>query len=278
MISWHSSTVDTGQVRLHVQSAGQGQPIIMLHGMTDSGNCWKPFANQLATQYAVYLVDARGHGQSTHQHNRVAHVDQVEDVRALIELLRIESPIIVGHSMGAMVAYIAACSYPTHIRAVVLEDPRFRPITLDTEEQRALARQQVWQWIDALQVCSLDAVIRRCISENPTWRAAELVAWAEAKHALAPRLQWEDARNMVPWQHRISALVVPTLLITADETRGGLVSAPVAAEVRQRSSWVEIAHVRNVGHCIRREAPDAYAAMVTEFIRRHTSDRNGVPS
>ena len=278
MISWHSTLVDTEHVRMHVQYAGHGQPIILLHGMTDSGDCWKPFANQLASQYAVYLLDARGHGKSTHQHNLVAHVDQVEDVRAIIEQLRIESPIIVGHSMGAMVAYIAACRYPTLIRAVVLEDPRFRPMTLNTEEQRVHARQQVWQWIDELQAGSLDAVIRRCISENPTWRAAELIAWAEAKHALAPRLLWEDARNMVAWQQRIDALVVPTLLITADETRGGLVSAQVAAEVRLRSSWVEIAHVRNVGHCIRREAPDAYAALVTEFIRRHTMDSKGVIS
>jgi pimeloyl-ACP methyl ester carboxylesterase len=83
---------------------------------------------------------------------------------------------------------------------------------------------------------------------------------------------------MVPWQHRIATLVVPTLLITADEARGGLVSATVAAEARQRSSWIETAHVRNVGHCIRREAPDAYAALVTEFIRRHTMDSKGVIS
>ncbi|MFM7679137.1 MAG: alpha/beta fold hydrolase, partial [Roseiflexaceae bacterium] len=89
---------------------------------------------------------------------------------------------------------------------------------------------------------------------------------------------WEDARNMVPWQHRIAALSVPTLLITADDSRGGLVSASAAPDARQRSSWVEIAHVRNAGHCIRREAPDAYAALVTEFIRRHTMDSTGVTS
>ncbi|MFM7677627.1 MAG: alpha/beta fold hydrolase, partial [Roseiflexaceae bacterium] len=133
MVSWHSTTVDTGQVQLYVQSAGQGQPIIMLHGMTDSGDCWKPFANQLATRYVVYLVDARGHGLSDKTCETVAHVDQVADVHALITQLNLVKPFLIGHSMGAMVAYIAACSYPTHIRAVVLEDPRFRPITLVTE-------------------------------------------------------------------------------------------------------------------------------------------------
>lgn len=270
MTAWQSLFVDTGDVRVHVQRAGHGQPIIMLHGMTDSGACWKPFANLLSTQYAVYLVDARGHGQSGNSHDRVAHVDHVEDVRAVIDQLHIVSPIIVGHSMGAMVAYIAACSYATRIRAVVLEDPRFRPITLETDAQRETARQHVWQWIDELQAMPLDAVIRRCINENPTWQAAELVAWAEAKHALAPRLLWEDARNMVPWQQRITSLTVPTLLITADELRGGLVSASAAAEARQRAHCVEVAHIRDAGHCIRRDAPAAYRALVTEFIRRHT--------
>lgn len=269
MTTWRSGYVQSGNVTLHYQRAGHGPCLIMLHGMTDNGDCWLAWANQLLATYDVILLDARGHGMSDKTCETVAHVDQVADLRQLITHLNLVKPVLVGHSMGAMVAFIAACTYPDMVRAVVLEDPRFRPITLDTAAAQAEARANVWQWLDSMRVLSLEALVLRCIAENPTWRAEELMAWAQSKQAVAARLLWEDPRNMVPWQQRMPQLAVPALLITADVSKGALVSGAAAAEARQLSPWIEVAYIRDVGHSIRREAPHAYAALVGDFLRRH---------
>lgn len=269
MTTWQTGYVHAGTVTLHYQRAGRGQTVIMLHGMTDSGDCWKAFADQLVTTYDVILVDARGHGMSSKNCETVAHVDQVADLRMLLTHLQLHKPFVIGHSMGAMVAFIAACTYPELLRAVVLEDPRFRPIIYNTPALQAEARANVWRWIASMQAISFADLLHRCIAENPTWRANELVAWVQSKHAVGAQLQWEDARNMVPWQQRMPLLGVPALLITADVSKGGLVDADAAAEARTLSALVEIAHIHNVGHSIRREAPDAYAAIVEDYLRRH---------
>ena len=268
MTTWTSALVDTGDVKLRYQRAGSGRPLIFLHGMRDNGDCWKPFAAQLVPHYDVILLDARGHGESDKSCTTVAHVDQVTDLRVVIAQLQLVKPLLIGHSMGAMVAFIAACTYPELLHAVILEDPRFRPLVYVTESLRESARANVWKWVDSMQSMTHDALVMRCIAENPTWRAEELNAWAAAKLQLAPRLHWEDERNMVPWQQRMQDLAVPTLLISADESRGGLVTAESAAEARMLSQFVEIAHIRNVGHCIRREAPVAYRALTMDFVRR----------
>lgn len=269
MTSWYSASIQSGTVTIHYQRAGHGQPVVMLHGMTDSGDCWKAFADTLTAAYDVVLVDARGHGLSDKTCETVAHVDQVADVHELITQLNLVKPFLIGHSMGAMVAYIAACTYPDVLRAVVLEDPRFQAITFDTASKQAEARANVWAWLDSLRAQSLDVLMRRCISENPTWRAEEIIPWAQSKHAVAARLLWEDERNMVPWQQRMPHLGVPALLMTADVAHGALVSAAAAAAARELSALVEVAHIRHAGHCIRREAPQAYAALVLDYLRRH---------
>jgi pimeloyl-ACP methyl ester carboxylesterase len=61
---------------------------------------------------------------------------------------------------------------------------------------------------------------------------------------------------------------MPTLLLVGEPASRVLVTAAEAALARQLSSWVEIGLIRNVGHCIRREAPAAYAALVGDFLKQ----------
>ncbi|MBM4412260.1 MAG: alpha/beta hydrolase [Chloroflexi bacterium] len=117
-----------------------------------------------------------------------------------------------------------------------------------------------------MQGMPLEQLVMRCITENPTWRAEELVAWAESKQQFATKAHHFGPRHFNPWQDLLTALAVPTLLIVSNPARGGLVTAEAAALARSISSHVEVGLIRDAGHCIRRESPVAYMKMVQSFL------------
>jgi pimeloyl-ACP methyl ester carboxylesterase len=111
-------------------------------------------------------------------------------------------------------------------------------------------------------------LILRCIRDNPTWRAEEIEAWVQSKHEFGVIGEPSHDRSR-PWQELCAHVGVPTLLICSDEERGSIAPAQSVAQARAASAHIEVAHIRNAGHCIRREAPDAFTAVVCEYMRRH---------
>ncbi|NBO40803.1 MAG: alpha/beta fold hydrolase [Betaproteobacteria bacterium] len=64
MTNWQAGFVQSGALRLHYQRAGQGVPLLLVHGRTDNAACWQAFAEPLTHHYDVVMYDARGHGLS----------------------------------------------------------------------------------------------------------------------------------------------------------------------------------------------------------------------
>jgi len=268
MVNWTSGYIQSGTVKMHYQRAGKGTPVILAHGFSDHGSCWKAFAEPLTATYDVVLIDARGHGQSSNPGQQYTPADQAGDVRALISQLHLAHPFLIGHSMGAGMALAAAATYPAALRGVILEDP---PLVEWVEPKRQPGEPipPMHAWINSIKAMSTDQLIVRCITENPTWRAQEILHWVESKQQFNPDRAPDDPARMTPWKTYMAQLGVPALLIVGDTTRGALVSAETAAIARALSAHLEVGLIRNVGHCIRREAPDAFAAMAVEFLKRH---------
>jgi pimeloyl-ACP methyl ester carboxylesterase len=121
---WTDGYVVANGIRLHYWRTGGAKPaLVMAHGSSDDGLCWTNLAKELTDRYDVIMFDARGHGLSDPP-TAADPVDvQVEDLAGLIKALKLDKPILMGHSMGsASVAWFAA-KYPDVPRAVILEDP-----------------------------------------------------------------------------------------------------------------------------------------------------------
>src|SRR5215203_2109357 len=121
---WTDGYVAANGIRLHYWRTGGAKPALVLaHGSSDDALCWTNLAKELTDRYDVIMFDARGHGLSDPP-TAADPVDvQVEDLAGLIKALKLDKPILMGHSMGsASVAWFAA-KYPDVPRAVILEDP-----------------------------------------------------------------------------------------------------------------------------------------------------------
>lgn len=110
-------------ITLHyVQWGEQGQPIICIHGLTANAFCFQAYADELASDHRVIAYDLRGRGDSDKLEEGYSVPIHAADLRALIDELDLEKPILIGHSLGAFIALYFAAHYPEKLSKLVLVD------------------------------------------------------------------------------------------------------------------------------------------------------------
>jgi pimeloyl-ACP methyl ester carboxylesterase len=109
-------------VRLRYAEQGDpvAQPIILLHGYTDSWFSYSGVLPALATSYHVYAPDQRGHGDADRPAHGYAMTDFAADVVAFMDALDLPRATVVGHSMGSFIARQVALAAPDRVTRLVL--------------------------------------------------------------------------------------------------------------------------------------------------------------
>jgi len=107
--------------KLHYNIQGEGQAVIVLHGLFGSMKNWRSIAKQLAENYKVISVDLRNHGQSEQTDSMTYH-DMAGDIYELIKTLELDDVAIIGHSMGGKVAMVTALQYKNIINKLIVID------------------------------------------------------------------------------------------------------------------------------------------------------------
>jgi non-heme chloroperoxidase len=106
-------TLATGVTLEYVERGDpKGTPVIFLHGVTDSWRSFEPMLPHLPASIRAIAVTQRGHGESSRP-DGYRYADFSADVAALLDALQIRSAVIVGHSMGSLVAQRFAIDHPT---------------------------------------------------------------------------------------------------------------------------------------------------------------------
>jgi pimeloyl-ACP methyl ester carboxylesterase len=117
-----SKFAEANGVRLHYLVAGQGDPVLLLHGFGQSSHMWRPLIRELARNHTVIAADLRGAGQSDAPDEGYAKSSMARDVHALMAGLGYDKVSVVGHDMGMMVAYAYAVQFPGDVKSLVLLD------------------------------------------------------------------------------------------------------------------------------------------------------------
>lgn len=108
-------------VRLRYRDAGQGDPVVILHGYTQRLDLVKDLADSLSSTNRVIALDLRGFGESTKLSDPSRYGRAFgDDVIALLDQLQIPRAHLVGHSMGASIAADIAARYPTRVSSISL--------------------------------------------------------------------------------------------------------------------------------------------------------------
>lgn len=99
---------------------GNGPSITLLHGYLESMDIWNDFAQELAKNFSVCMIDLPGHGKSASYFPMNTMELMAETVHAVLQHLKIEKTFLIGHSMGGYAALAFAEKYPAYLWALSL--------------------------------------------------------------------------------------------------------------------------------------------------------------
>jgi lipase len=160
---------------LRVVSFGTGdRPALAVHGITANAMCWQAVARALPADWTLHAVDLRGRGHSRTLPGPFGFDAHSADLRQAVSALGLERPVLIGHSLGAYIALLAADASPGAFGPLVLVDGALPlPIPVGTD-------------LDALLAASLGPAIQRLAESYPTaeayvdfWRAhPALIRWS----------------------------------------------------------------------------------------------------
>lgn len=271
MAGWQEGTVETSGLRLHyTRTGGDKIPLVLAHGLTDNGLAWTRLARALEATYDLIMVDARGHGLSDKPETGYTPLDHMRDLVGLIQQLRLERPIVMGHSMGAVTASLVSAEYPELVRGTVLEDPVWRWPT-PGEQSAANKRSAYENWKTRLELRKMLTTAESYVRgrrERPRWAVEDHDTDVPAKEQVAVQVLEFILHHEDTWVQQVTKFASPVLLIYGNPALGSIVGPDVAAEARRINPLVQPVHIPDAGHNIRRENFDEYVAVLREFLAR----------
>lgn len=196
--------VDANGLRIGVDVAGSGPPLVLLHGASSSGR--EDFGAQvpaLARSFACHLPDARGHATTAWDPAAGLRLpDLVADLVALLDALRLGAVHVIGFSMGGATALAAATAHPERVRSVVLVG------TATEREPRTSVIRHL-------------ADVERIERQDPAWAAAlarrhDPVQGAGAWRRLMPAVAAFVAEQAPPAPAELRRAAMPALVVVGD--------------------------------------------------------------
>ncbi len=108
-------------IKLNYKVFGEGEPVVILHGLFGMLDNWQTFARQLSKDYMVYIVDQRDHGKSPHT-DEFNYTLLADDLRAFCDDQWLHNARFIGHSMGGRTCMHFAMQYPDIVDQMVIVD------------------------------------------------------------------------------------------------------------------------------------------------------------
>jgi esterase len=244
---------------------GNGEPLLILHGLFGSSDNWQTLAKSYAEHYEVYLIDQRNHGHAphlpTHTYNNMS-----EDVFNMVTSLGLEKVSIIGHSMGGKTAMYFAQQHPEYLHKLVIADmgvkayPRHHDL--------------IFTGIKAVDVKSCDS------RKTATERLSAHISDVGTQQFLLKNLYWQEP-GVLAWRFNAEVLEqeidevlkpvtdtpvnLPTLFI-----RGGksdYIKDDEIESIRLIFSNAHFATIAGAGHWLHAEKPNEFLEKTLAFLR-----------
>jgi pimeloyl-ACP methyl ester carboxylesterase len=113
-------TVQVGDIAVAVQEYGQGEPLLVINGTSQSLGFWTDIAQAWAGSYRVITYDLRGMGGSERGSGQISVASLAADARGLLEALEVDRAHVLGYSLGSAIAQELVLSAPERVASLVL--------------------------------------------------------------------------------------------------------------------------------------------------------------
>lgn len=249
-------------MQLYAERDGQGPPIVLLHGFTQTRRCWGAVANDLATDHAVVRIDAPGHGRSA-----AVATGLIEGALLLGEAGATAT--YVGYSMGARICLHLALTSPELVRGLVLIGGT---AGIDDDHERAGRRAQDLATAARIRDDGVEPFLTWWLAQplfsglpaGAQLRAERLENTAEG---LASSIELTGTGSQAPLWARLDELAMPVLMVVgARDHKFTAIAHRMAASVGPNAQVVVIP---NAGHTAHLEQPEAFLTALRTWLAQH---------
>lgn len=251
-------------MKLHYKILGEGEPLIILHGLFGMLDNWQTLGRRWAEKYQIILVDLRNHGHSPHSETFNYQV-MTEDLEELVDDLFLDEIRIIGHSMGGKLAMKFAQTHPDLIKKLVVADigPKKYPVHHNTilTGLNSVPLDQVFsrKEADAFLAKHIQTnSIRQFFLKNLYWKEKGKLDWRFNLPAITSNIgNVGDEFLRIP-------LAKPTLFI-----RGGASDYILDADmgtIHAVFTHARLETIPNAGHWLHAENPSMFYEIVDTFL------------
>lgn len=244
---------------LHAEVWGGGDPVVLIHGFTQSAQSWGPFGTALARHHAVIALDTPGHGQSA---------DVVADLPAGADLMAAAGGegAWLGYSMGGRYALHVALRHPQLVRRLVvvsatggIDDPAERAARREGDE--VLADRVTSDGVESFVEWWLQ---RPLFASLPREAASVESRLGGTAAGLASSLRLAGTGTQLPLWTTLNQLEMPVLVVVGE--RDATYLRHGHRLVRHIGANAALAILPDAGHACHLEQPDAFLGAVLPFL------------
>lgn len=247
---------------LHAERDGQGSPIVLVHGFTQTCRCWGAVASDLARDHAVIRVDAPGHGRSS---------EILAGLRTGGRLIADQGgeATYIGYSMGARFCLHLALSNPELVRGLVLIGGT---AGLEDPSERAARRAQDLATAARLRAEGLEGFLEGWLAQPlfatlPATAAFRLERLENTVDGLVSSLEHAGTGSQDPSWDKLGRLSMPVLVVA------GALDAKFAALGERMATAIganaTLALVADAGHAAHLEQPERFLAILRSWLAAH---------
>jgi 2-succinyl-6-hydroxy-2,4-cyclohexadiene-1-carboxylate synthase len=247
---------------LHAERDGAGPPIVLVHGFTQTRNCWGPIATDLQSDHLVVRVDAPGHGMSS---------EVMAGLRGGGRMIADQGgqATYLGYSMGGRFLIHLALANPELVDGLVLlgatagiEDPQERA-------ERAAADEAMGRRIREMGMLEFVRwwVANPMFANVPPERQFLMERMENTVEGLENSVVQAGAGNQDPTWHALHRLEMPVLVMAGADDAKYAALAERMAETIGDNACVEL--VPGAGHAAHLEQPDAFLGLLRPWLARH---------
>jgi len=250
---------------IYYEVAGQGEPLLFIHGLASSSRSWKKQVPFFSERYRVITFDIRGHGRSDQRLEPYSIELFATDAVELLRALGVDSAHVVGFSLGGMIAFQLAVESPDLVRSLTAVNSCPEGSIRSFNNGVECFRQMLWLPFNGM---------RRKLQNNGLKPEPE----AELEHTYQSLLQRMAVKNKLAYANAFGALLkwsvadrlhtikCPTLIITSDED---FVPVSVKQDYASRIHRAELAVINNSRHHAPSERTDEFNETLLQFVSRH---------
>ncbi|WP_207420661.1 alpha/beta fold hydrolase [Desertivirga brevis] len=289
---WSDAYAFANGIRIHYYRAipQPGKPVmVMVHGVTDNGLCWATLAEKLQERFDIYMLDARGHGLSDPFTNTDNGETLVKDVVEFVKGMKLQNPILVGHSMGAATVMRVGAEYPTIGSAIIMLDPLLRARSggpsiaargvpdRNPQAQKAAPagtpnnRLSVSMFgnpetLVSQNNYSFEDLVATGHRQNPLWGTTDVQYWALSKKQYHGPYTAEASQAMTGTMNignSLTKINVPAIILKADASPEVRKSNDEAAAVMPKGKLI---HMDGAGHNLHHDKLQQTTDILLEFL------------